>query len=192
MKLWMKRKKPNHVTLRLLLPALALLSGQSMTAQAAPPGYEMVVYENTWLGRRVIAGDYQEAIVKAVERLDERAESFDTLNTLCVAYTITGAFDRAMETCDAALRVGSGYVGSAATDPHHRMSHSRNLAVRNRWAMAHSNRGVLRAMTGDAEGAMRDFEKAIALESRVEAADGNLARLRATSTEPFAMTTANP
>ena len=54
------------------------------------------------------------------------------------------------------------------------------------WAMAYSNRGVLRARSGDLAGAESDFRSAIALESNTPVPTGNMAWLKQQSDEVIA------
>ena len=84
----------------------------------------------------VVSGNLQDGIVRLETELDN--DSSDTgfvLATLCGAYIMDMALDHASRTCDAAVKHQPGRT-------------------------AFNNRGVLRALLGDFEGAREDFEKA--------------------------------
>lgn len=154
--------------------ATTLLAAQPATADGVPSVYEMSVIEDTAQGRRLTKGDYTNAIEELeAPALFDRA-TFAKSNNLCVAYTMTMKFDEAALACDAALeirervRLPAPWYASAIN----------RTKVRDK-ALALSNRGVLRAVTGDVAGARADFERAIALEAELDAPEANLIRLDA-------------
>jgi hypothetical protein len=83
---------------------------------------------------------------------------------------MTKDFDNAATACEAALTISAKY-GKFSDTPINPYNNSRDQAV------AYSNRGVLRAMTGDYSGAKQDFEYATQLSKYLEAPVDNLARL---------------
>ena len=81
------------------------------------------------------------------------SDSLTTLigaTNLCVAYTLTGAFKEAAKACDRALTLARTFDPPTA----------RGIALDSPSARALSNRGVLRALRGDAVGAMSDLRAA--------------------------------
>ncbi len=70
------------------------------------------------------------------------------LTNLCTAYITKGDFDKAESFCDQAL----------ASECRNSSLHSSNRSFSD--AIAHNNRGVLRAMQGDHKGAISDFDLA--------------------------------
>jgi len=132
-------------------------------------GFHMMAIADRAAGELVTSGRFAEAI----ERITARGFSsgFDAQNNLCVAYTKTGKLERARVACDAAIEerrtdraAVAGY--SAAT-----------RGERRDRAIALSNRGVLRVVLGDLDGAREDFEKSAELDGRLDEPAANLARL---------------
>ena len=116
-------------------------------------------------GSEVTAGDYQKAIQRITAPKYHLKDSFAAQTNLCVAYTKTGAIGQATETCDAAVR--------------EIQSRMRFEMSRSDLALALSNRGVLRAVQGQAELARQDFVDAVKLKSGLAAPTTNLAALDA-------------
>ena len=168
----------------LLTPVAALVAGLSLNANAAPADYSMVVYEDSRLAKGVMSGDY-DTIKTTVAALEARgSDDFHTLNNLCVAYTMTKAFSKAESACDAAVGEDGTPDALFDTDIAFGSARPRKTEARNREAVALSNRGVLRAVTGDMVGAREDFERAAATSDTVDAAEINLTRLTALAPVP--------
>ena len=164
-----------------VIPAAFLLLAQSAWAQPAPEDFEMLVYDDTPQGRRIASGEWYEALAQ-VEK--GTFKTFDNFNNRCVLLTMTSDFEDAEMACDAAVETRN--MNSATT------SEWRNAARRRiQKAMALTNRGVLRAVTGDVAGARQDFETVIAGNSKSRAARANLAILEARTTELAARVAAN-
>jgi tetratricopeptide (TPR) repeat protein len=149
---------------------LIAMAGQSM-AESVPPAYNMAVIQDDAFGMTVMEGDYKTGISKISAFSGKRAKSFAAKNNLCVAYTMTKDFDNAATACEAALTISEKY-GKYSDTPINPYNSSRDQAV------AYSNRGVLRAMTGDYTGAKQDFEYATQLSKYMDAPEANLARLK--------------
>jgi Flp pilus assembly protein TadD len=149
--------------------AALLLAGQSM-ADPAPAAYNMAVIQDDAYGLTVMSGNYAKGIARINSFASKRAKSFAVQNNLCVAYTMTKDFDNAASACEAALTVSEKY-GKVTDIPI-------NTYTARDQALAYSNRGVLRAVTGDHDGAKQDFEYASRLSKRFDAATNNLARLK--------------
>lgn len=159
----------------IMLSAALLVAGQNAWSQVVPENFEMLVHNDTSQGAHLAAGRYGKA---AAAMNDERITAFDTINNRCVLLTMQGQFAEAEAVCDEAVdyseprkRAKAGWAGI--------------LNQRYEKAMALTNRGVLRAVNGDFEGARDDFEAAIALDADVSrsAAQENLARLTAKASD---------
>ncbi len=152
-----------------LLLVGTLLTAGALFAPVTPAAaeYEMQSYLDSPGGKEIAAGDYDTAIVRAtsaVARTDAAAALVAATN-LCVAYTVTGAFEPAKRSCDRALTLARRADGPSRT-------------LRNETgatAKALLNRGVLRAVSGDVARAAADFRAA--LRGAGSAADRNLAQL---------------
>jgi len=168
-------------TLRTLWPTLLLLGGSPALADSAAP-FELVVQAESSQGKRLVRGYYDQAAV-----VDARTdtESFEALNNRCVMNIVSGAFAKAKTACDGAVntidldRLGMSY-------PRYPVDYT--PLAEERKAMALINRGVLRAMTADVQGARNDFERAMELGPQIEAGEANLALLdaRAEASPEFA------
>lgn len=151
-----------------------LLAAWSSTAIADDDkaAFRMMAIENTAQGDLVTAGRYEEAIEKITARRISKRE-FDKYNNLCVAYAKTRALYEAVVACETALEARKRYDA-----PSYFRSSYEKLQVRDR-AVALSNRGVLRAVMGDKDGAREDFEASLALDADLEEPAENLALLAA-------------
>jgi tetratricopeptide (TPR) repeat protein len=148
-----------------LLSAAALAANMlavSATAHEAVPestvaGYQMAAVIDRAHGNVVLSGDYG----KAIEDLGSRnRRHFESSTNLCVAYTMSGDLERADIECAAALEL------------------SEKSAVRRDIAVALSNRGVVKAVSGDLNGARRDFSRALEINADLRQASDNLQILR--------------
>ncbi|MEM8814252.1 MAG: tetratricopeptide repeat protein [Pseudomonadota bacterium] len=155
----------------------ALLAVALFAAFAIPPAYahdsqeayEMTVIRDAAHGRKVVFGKYDEAIAKIKTLKGHRSKGFFVSNNLCVAYAKTADIDSAARACDEALAV--------ATKERRFDSDHLEWVKRRRTAMALSNRGVLRALSGDRENARQDFQDAIDLNAGLSSPERNLAYL---------------
>jgi hypothetical protein len=133
------------------LSALAL-SAWTLGAHADETSFELRYYENSPGGKELAAHDYAAAI-EAASWVSPAADPITALigsTNLCVAYTMTGSFKAASKSCDAAVALARGVDAPAA----------RTLAPDSATSRALSNRGVLRALRGDATGAANDLRAA--------------------------------
>lgn len=149
------------------LAALLITATTSMPALAdeepAVP-FTMAVIIGEAEGSKVQAGKYEQAIER-ITRSGRRMPRYfaDQLN-LCVAYTKTNDIQKASAACEGAI--------AEVKEEESRVSRSKNdraprvLAYRANLALALSNRGVLRAATGDRKRARQDFLAAIELQTR--------------------------
>lgn len=135
----------------------ALVSGAS---QAESPGdlYEMLVITDQAFGEALIAGELEDAIEGITAQTQRRGEIFAAQTNLCVAYIRANQARKAKVACESAV------------------TRSRR-ASRHNQAIALSNLGVFRAITGDSEGAMHSFRAAMRLTNDLSAPAVNLERL---------------
>ena len=154
-------KGPRALTLA-AAAAGALLASSGASASSA---LEMVVYEDTVQGKRLVNGQWERVLKDVETRAGAR---FGDQTNLCVSLTLAGRFDDAAVACDDALAVAEKTASRPSIDD------LLEAELDKRRAMAHTNRGVLRALEGDRAGARSDFEAAIELSPRVKAAAANL------------------
>lgn len=137
---------------------------------AADTRYEMISYLDSVSGRRLEARDYDGAIEIALQHARARGAEARLIEhtNLCVAYTLTGRYAAANEACESALNAAKRVDEN----------HSRVLPrLGTETAKAITNRGVLRAMSGDMAGAESDFKAATAMHGASSAPSRNLEHL---------------
>jgi hypothetical protein len=132
--------------------------------------YEFVVVGNRAFGDLISGGDYQLAIDRIKGRPDDYP--YDTATNMCVALSLLGQPEQAALHCDRAIE-----LAEASSRPRPRHWQGRQQ-VATRWAVAYSNRGVLRALRGDPAGAEEDFRIAVEHKSAVKAPTQNFARVQ--------------
>ena len=144
-----------------------------LAAHETDPIYTMTVIVDAAHGSKVAAGKYERAIEKITARKSAR-DTYSKQTNLCVAYTKTGALDKATEACEEALAIvldGADTRGVLAGT-------TQAAKVDRRYvALALSNLGVLHAAKGSTDVARRNFREALALDSGLSAPKINLARL---------------
>jgi Flp pilus assembly protein TadD len=161
-------KKPNGSLT--FLASVACAAAISPPALAERTAFEMGSYLGWPGGEAVAAGNYAAAIDAASGRA-ARTSSTNALTAatnLCVAHTVMGEFIAAQRACNLALTLAQ------RSD---RVSF-RRFSAEEATSRALSNRGVLRAVSGDAAGAAEDFEQAAKLNGAWDAASRNLAYLQ--------------
>ncbi|MEO0424907.1 MAG: hypothetical protein AAF184_21405 [Pseudomonadota bacterium] len=166
----MKRFK--LVTLRGAAVALSLFACAAASADTKP--YTMTVFEDVAYGNKVVAGRYTKAIERITQSPRRYADDVMGQTNLCVAYAKTEELDKAFTACEsvvAKLESRRIALSARAARDYAQRQYATELAV------ALSNRGVLRAATGDEATASADFERAASLESGVSAPAINLALL---------------
>ena len=154
----------------LLLSAAVANCAWSLAARAdGKSSLEIGYYANGPGGSEIAAHDYAAAIAAASTvgvGMDSTTELIGATN-LCVAYTLTKAFREGIESCDAAVTLALQFDAPA----------SRSLSPSGATARALSNRGVLRALSGDLAGAARDLQSAARSKGTSQAPQHNLAYL---------------
>lgn len=152
---------------------LMVVSAQFADAAEAQSPYVMTVIADKAQGEQVVSGQYEDAIAAITAPKSQNRDSFAASNNLCVAYTKMNDLAKATAACADALQVSENKFGPWYDAP--RMRRDRALAL--------SNRGVIRAITGDDSGARQDFELAIKLGRKLSAPMANLARLEIEASE---------
>lgn len=158
----------------LAVAALPLAQAALADERATNHAYEMSVVVDRAYGDLVARGGYERAILRIASHPNHFP--FATATNLCVAHTMVGQYRHAARYCDEALDVAAE-IGRTG------MRKDRDAATE--WALAFSNRGVLRARMGDAQGAEQDFRSAIALNGDSEVPMHNLVHLGEELGEPL-------
>lgn len=144
------------------LGALLVVATISSPASAKEPGatpFTMAVVVDDAYGRAIVSGKFDKAIQRITAGGHRSPDRFSHQNNLCVAYAKTKETEKARAACDAAIALAKTRESRAT-----KKNSERSLIVRasrSDLAVALSNRGVLRAATGDEELARDDFVTAI-------------------------------
>ncbi len=154
-----------------------ICSGTPLHAEEQQLVYTLTAIEDVSYGEAIVAGNYDAAIEGILSSAKVARGGFEAQTNLCVAYTRSGEFDKADASCDAALvALKKRYRTStvAGNIPFYsRRTHEKYLAL------ALSNRGVLRVVSGEPDLARADFERAADLKFGLDVVDTNLAKLEA-------------
>jgi len=139
--------------------------------------FEMVIVGNRASGDLVSKGHYQ----KAIDRITGvySGYPFASATNLCTALSMLDKFEQAKPHCDEAIK-----LASKSPKPAPRSWNARNQLATQR-ALAYSNRGVMRILSGDASGAEEDFRMAIERKADLRAPTQNLARVQFETTGPI-------
>ena len=159
--------------------AFLALATSAVAADDRQGTFEMTAIRDAAFGGKVVAGKHDEAIEKIRSHRTRQSERFYANTNLCVAYTVSRAFAEAEKACDDAL--------ADMTPASRALPAEKERMIRRFRALALSNRGVLRAITGDERSAREDFTAALALEVSLSAPERNLARLEARAAERVTM-----
>lgn len=145
------------------------------SAKDTGPKYTLNTITDAAHGRKIIAGEYDEAINKIKTSSRWSTDNYYAATNLCVAYIMTRDIESGTAACDAAVMQMEEKLASRRSFQYPHSLEGR--AYRRYLAIALSNRGVLRAIGGEAEQAREDFRNAMELQARIPAAEVNLARL---------------
>lgn len=161
--------------------ALACAYGASANALAKDT-FEMSSYSNWAGGARIESGDYAGAIAAASRGAmpSDTVSMLGAATNLCVAYTVSRELKLARKACDDAVSLAKRVDDSGW----------KTLRRDSATASALSNRGVLRALSGDSVGAASDFRTAIKLSSGNEMPSRNLAYLESSPAHRMALASA--
>ena len=158
---------------RALALVASLIVAAPLSAEATDEAYTMTVIVDAAHGGKVAAGKYERAIER-ITAAKRGGDDYSKQTNLCVAYTKTGALDKATSACEAALAImlggrksHSAYFAPARTEKLDRVY----------LALALSNLGVLQAAKGSTDLARKTFLEAVGLDTGLSAPKINLARL---------------
>jgi len=169
------KKRITPTLLTLVLVSLGLVTvAPAAYAQEGSTSYEMSIVFDRSYGDLVSRGNFERAIVKINRSHDHYP--FATATNLCVAHTMVGQYKHAEHYCDKALEEAE----KAAAQGRRK---SRDYTAE--WAMAYSNRGVLRARIGDDAAAEQDFRMAIEKQAGQDLPIHNLAVLKQEASETY-------
>ena len=158
---------------RSLALAASLVAAAPLAAEEREEAYTMTVIVDAAHGGKVAAGKYERTI-ESITTAKRSADAYSKQTNLCVAYTKTGALDKATAACEAALAVMLDGRKSRSAD----MTPARPGRLgRVYLALALSNLGVLQAAKGSTEVARERFLEAVELDTGLSAPKINLARL---------------
>jgi tetratricopeptide (TPR) repeat protein len=157
----------------LTLAASLVVAAAPLAAEERDEPYTMTVIVDAAYGSKVAAGKYERAI-ESITTAKRSRDAYSKQTNLCVAYTKTGALDKATAACEAALAVmldgrksRSNYISPAHAEQLDRLY----------LALALSNLGVLQAAKGNTDMARETFLEAVELDTDLAAPKINLARL---------------
>ena len=165
-----------RITILILLALTAMLACQASWAQELPSDYQMSVVLDRAHGDVVAKGRYDRAILRI--NTQQSRFPYASATNLCVAHTMVGQYKHAEFYCDKALEEAENAAAKGRQK-------SRDYTAE--WALAYSNRGVLRARRGDHEGASEDFRLAIEKQSGSELPVHNMALLTQSTSEVIAL-----
>ena len=170
-----------------LVAALATSTSMAGTESSGYSNLEMQVYSDASGGAAILSGAFDAAIRKGSANADRNGDVGLVANTnLCVAYTKAGRLDRAEGACNRAVVLAEAERSAMAFDLYSRGAGNRARAI------ALSNRGVLRTVQGDKEGASGDFRDAVRLGVATAAPRRNLSYLETAAAARVAMTRKGP
>ena len=158
---------------RSLALATSLVAAVPLAAEERDEAYTMTVIVDAAHGGKVAAGKYERAI-ESITTAKRSGDAYSKQTNLCVAYTKTGALDKATAACEAALAIMLDGRNSRSTI----ITPARAEKLdRIYLALALSNLGVLQAAKGSPDRARARFLEAVELDTELSAPKINLARL---------------
>jgi tetratricopeptide (TPR) repeat protein len=153
--------------------AASLIGAAPLAAEEPDEAYTMTVIVDAAHGGKVAAGKYERAI-ESITTAKRSGDAYSKQTNLCVAYTKTGALEKATAACEAALAIMLD--GRKSRSTYVTPAHAERLD-RVYLALALSNLGVLHAAKGSTEMARARFLEAVELHTDLSAPKINLARL---------------
>ncbi len=157
-------------TLTFIVTCIGVCTLAAASVSAEETAYEMSAYTNSPGGSEIAKGDYGAAIavLEHRRRFLDSEDSLIAATNLCVAYTVTRVLDKAAAVCERAVTLAK-IVETVSRRDIRRMREATTKAM--------TNRGVLRAVSGDSVGATADFKAAAKLSASGAAPMRNLAYL---------------
>ncbi len=161
---------PSRFSRALCRTVAAALVGGAL-AGPAHAAYHLTAFDGTVGFDEIMAADYEGARA-ALERPSVDLDRYARHANLCVSRLMTGEIDAALGSCQRALDAAPAEFAYSLGPTFHR----KRLAV---LTDLYSNRGVVKAMSGDSYGARADFERALSLDGDNANARRNLEHLAA-------------
>jgi Tfp pilus assembly protein PilF len=145
--------------------AIAFAALSILGAGAAHAGYRMTAFGDTPGFAQIMAEDYEAASAK-LEAPFYDTDRYARFANRCVSELLSHEVDAAMQSCQRALSVAPADLMTSLTPSFHKRAE----------VLTHlySNRGVVRAVSGDVFGAREDFERALELDEANDNARSNL------------------
>ena len=166
-------KKTSTTAKALCVLSLAMACSPAWS-DSGTPKYEMSVFSDAAQGSKILSGKYENAITNMTAKNAPSERQVDLQTNLCVAYAKSGQLEAAELACDKAVIAAKRLKRSTSSS----FADGTPTRIRGRYlAIALSNRGVLRAVSGDLEAAKQDFDEALAQRSRISSIEANLAKL---------------
>ncbi|MFK8054188.1 MAG: hypothetical protein AB8F65_14565 [Woeseiaceae bacterium] len=131
----------------------------------------MSAVEDAAGGKQIMAGEYEAAADDIRKDGRQRYDAFARATNLCVSLTLSDKLDAAESHCESAVQQSRhpNHVYKVGADGRPNPSLSRAIAL--------SNLGVLRALTGDLTAAQRHFERAASTSTKLDNPTHNMSRL---------------
>lgn len=150
------------------------VSGTAVAGTLEDPHYTMSIIADAAYGHKVLSEDYGVVISRLEGSERDGIRSFYQSTNLCVAYLKSGDYESAKSSCDRAV---STIRNEIDTDRELKRDSYKARMYRTFLAVALSNRGVTRAVTGSPELARDDFTSAMKVDTNIREPEVNLARL---------------
>lgn len=166
----MIESKKNVSLKSILFATLAIsltLSTSAAFADDQEPDFVLSIVTDMAYGDVVQRGEYERAI-RRIRFVDSRYP-YPANTNLCVAHIMLEQYDEAQPHCDKAVEMAA----EAA-----RTSRRKDLDYKSEWSASLTNRGALRALSGNLDGAREDFLEALALNADTALPEINLAQLQ--------------
>lgn len=157
------------ISARIALIAAALVAAAPAVAQKDDSLYSVVAIQDAPLGEALMRRDAETAIERLTSKTARHGARFAEQNNLCVAYILDKDVAAARNVCDTAVSLGERRARTADAWERPRLKGD--------YAVALTNRGVLRALTGELAEAAQDFEVAQRMNRSLKEPRDNMARL---------------
>ena len=132
----------------------------------------MSAVEDSAAGKQIMAGDYEAAADDIRNDGRQRYDAFAKATNLCVSLTLSDELDAAEPHCESAVQQSRNLKHLYKLGENGRANP--NLS----YAIALSNLGVLRVLTGDLDTAQQHFENAASISTTLDNPDHNMNRLQ--------------
>lgn len=153
--------------------ALCIAASGAIASNSKPSAgkFVMSAVEDSAAGQQILAGQYKDAAEKINKGSNAGLDKYAKATNLCVSLTLSEQFKEAEAPCKSAVR-------QSRRSSHIYTLSSEGLAdARVQRAIALSNFGVLKVLTGDLDAAQSYFEKAANITDAIENPSQNLVHL---------------